>query len=69
MGPTLWQKGRARSRTFARSGRSRMEYLNRAVLDGRVSRQWLEEEHPLDASVSPKATTQAQATPQPEIPR
>jgi len=26
--------------------------LNRAVLDGRVSRQWLEEEHPLDPALA-----------------
>jgi len=26
--------------------------LNRAVLDGRVSREWLEEEHPLDPALA-----------------
>jgi formate dehydrogenase gamma subunit len=29
--------------------------LNRAVLDGRVSREWLEEEHPLDPALAGKA--------------
>jgi hypothetical protein len=40
--------------------------LNRAVLDGRVSRHWLEEEHPLDPALAgpvPTPSSGAASTP------